>query len=77
MRELRACLGYGDAVTDCATGPAWPDRSKSLAEQLALSLLLVKPTATDDDLDRVHGALESLLLGAVQFVPMECDNVIR
>lgn len=46
-----------------ATGPAFADRPKSLAEQLALSLLLVRPTVTDDELDRVHGALEALLLG--------------
>ena len=64
-------------MTDIATGPLVPGRPKSLSEQLALSLLLVKPTVTELDLDRVHGALESLLLGAVRFVPMECDNVIR
>lgn len=49
-------------MTDCAVGPRFPDRPKSLAEQLEMSLLIVRPTVTEIDLDRVHGALESLLL---------------
>jgi len=51
-------------MTAAKSGPAWPDRPKSLAEQLAASLLIRPPRElpTESDLDRVHGALESLLL---------------
>ncbi len=48
------------------SGPAWPDRPRSLVEQLAASLLIRPPRElpTEDDLDQVHGELEALLLGA-------------
>lgn len=58
-----------DRIT-VATGPAFGEL-RTLAELLELSTYLVKPTATEEDLDRVHGGLEALLLGVN---PMESNK---
>jgi len=54
------------------TGPAF-DEPRSLAEQLEASLLLVPmgKLVSDEELDRVHGELEALLLGAA---PVESNK---
>jgi hypothetical protein len=53
------------------TGPAFGE-PRSLSDQLEASLYLVPMSklVTEGELDQVHGELEALLLGAVQFVPM-------
>ena len=58
------------------SGPAWPERPRSLVEQLAASLLIrpARELPTEDDLDRVHGELEALLLGAAPEVWREGDE---
>jgi len=63
-------------MTSAKVGPAWPDRPRSLAEQLAASLLIRPPRElpTESDLDRVHGELEALLLGAAPDVWREGDD---
>ena len=49
-------------MTDICTGPAFPGRTKSLAEQLELSLLLVPSESLPPEyaLEEVHRELEEV-----------------
>lgn len=60
-------------MSDAKAGPAWPERPRSLAAQLAASLLIrpARHLPTEMQLDRVHGELEALLLGVE---PMESNK---